>query len=339
MTSRLVEQEDARRDAPACGWGRPSPRGGAPRLRRVRWRRAAGRTARSRRSPRGSRGPPRPRRPSSSFIIFIISRMQSVCPASTSSPTSTNARRLRRRRAVEGGHPLGLHHVVAVRAVVHGGRRRRRSRRRRPARPRPARPTPALRTVILRSPSSMTTSSTSLSSTMPRMSLARGRRVCRPAGRPPGCELRYAVVHAEHVALGTDVVPLEVGARRLREQRVARAGPPRSAPARRSPRGSPRASRRRGRPGARRWAPRPRGRAASTSRDTGPGAAPYLPRRYCFISSGTMCQRRPGEHVEHRLRADDLAHRRDQRREADLGAHDRGSPRAPRAGGRGRSAP
>ena len=26
----------------------------------------------------------------SSFIIFIISRMQSVCPASTSSPTSTN---------------------------------------------------------------------------------------------------------------------------------------------------------------------------------------------------------------------------------------------------------
>ena len=31
----------------------------------------------------------------------------------------------------------------------------------------------------------------------------------------------------------------------------------------------------------------------STSRETGPGAAPYLPRRYCFISSGTMCQRRP----------------------------------------------
>ena len=31
----------------------------------------------------------------------------------------------------------------------------------------------------------------------------------------------------------------------------------------------------------------------------------------------------PGEHVEHGLRADDLRHRRDQRREADLGAHDR----------------
>ena len=27
----------------------------------------------------------------SSFIIFIISRTQSVCPASTASPTSTNA--------------------------------------------------------------------------------------------------------------------------------------------------------------------------------------------------------------------------------------------------------
>ena len=59
-----------------------------------------------------------------------------------------------------------------------------------------------------------------------------------------------------------------------------------------------------------------------TSCETGPGRGAVLAAQVGLHLVGHDVPALAGEHVEHGLRADDLRHRRDQRREADLGAHD-----------------